>query len=310
MHVGLFGEANTQVGAGHVMRLVALGQTAEALGHQVTYFGSCPEIPWVRSLVRKWRPMSEASSALDWIVADSYDSDELKACSRVMRSSRMAVIIDSATPHIPADLYVAPGLLEAERQEAAKAAGRLVEGVPYLLIRGEFRGRVHKPNRRDPYVLVTLGGSAVEREAGLVVSSLRSAGWMGRVVVLTPDGSWSDDLDSRTEILPTGFLLPRLAQACTFAISASGVTVWELLSMGVPTGAVCLSIDQIMNYEWVTERQVAVALGRFDKGAPFQTDFFLSAVESPSFRRDLSARARKIVDGEGPDRIISLMHHF
>ena len=248
-------------------------------------------MPWVSKLIshQSWRLLSftpaergKASSIssldLDLAVIDRYGDVGHEVRRLKSQDVTVAQIVDSyAIPCLSADLVLNPetpfDLLCAAGEEPV-----YLNGPRYALIRHEirdlaiWRSRLGLESLRGPTgasrpVIVVMAGGT-DASGFLSLPHWTNVGRiLGAKVVLgpaSPTRHSKDSLDDSgvTLRLCQGEELMREAAAADFVISASGVTSWELMHIGVPTGLVAITENQRPNYDYLTSREWAVGLGR------------------------------------------------
>jgi spore coat polysaccharide biosynthesis predicted glycosyltransferase SpsG len=104
---------------------------------------------------------------------------------------------------------------------------------------------------------------------------------------------------------------PEFAQAmstCRFAISGSGVTLYDLLASGVPTIAVAFDRIQLRTADAFAERGAVLNAGVLEK---LSTNALLKCclemLESKSLAQRLSETGRMLVDGKGLSRVVEIV---
>jgi spore coat polysaccharide biosynthesis predicted glycosyltransferase SpsG len=158
------------------------------------------------------------------------------------------------------------------------------------------RERVNRQSIEDN-VLVTLGGGSSAAYSSMIAEYLR---YMGFKVTVTNGFSWSlsTSEDQLTEAMST----------CAFAISTSGVTLYELLASGVPTIAV--AVDRL---------QLRTALAFQDEGAvlcagllgnlPAEAliGYCTEIINNPPLAQRLAERGQQLIDGNGLSRVLDIV---
>src|SRR3984957_5352884 len=177
-------DASNAIGAGHVMRCLALAQAWQDAGGQAIFvFAELPALlekrlesegfGVVRTMVKAGSP-DDADSIIEiareqsvaWVIVDGDRFDSV-FLDRVRSAGLHLLLVDdfARRESFPADLSVNPNMGAEEKLYREKGSlARLCLGESYVLLRREFRSR--PPSRVCPdrgcRVLVTLGGSALE----------------------------------------------------------------------------------------------------------------------------------------------------
>ena len=329
-------DAGPRVGNGHVMRCLALAQAWQEAGGDVTF--ACVALPaQLRQRLESERCRVEMIEAVPGTARDARSllsiAGEMGARAIVLDGYRLGtnfqrsvrtegrpvMVIDDDGCHgrYCADIILNPNPHAAPVLYARRSpSGRLLLGSRHLLLRREFRQC--KPRRRFPgtarRVLVMVGGTGI---GSAIARTLRSVAAVVRqgieVLVISPNATDGDtiirlagNLSGRLEFVVDP---PNLAQRMAWAdvaVTAAGSTVWELLSLGVPTLAFPISANQRLIAKRLREEGLAVV------ESPFAPKVFRKAfaqlIRDAALRRALSRRSRSTVRPEdGAAQVVTLL---
>jgi spore coat polysaccharide biosynthesis predicted glycosyltransferase SpsG len=304
------------------MRCLAVAEELRRKSHDVIWLIDSEPIPWLaRLLESEWTVLrqgqseqsTEAISALspDMVLLDSYSIARETGSELRARGIQVTALVDEATPHYDADLYVSPALGTDWRAPVPDAP--FFSGPDFVLIRQELKGLcdASPTTQARPVVRVAclFGGSDVRDMASFSVQSLLDVGQPLNIDVV-PD---SPSLEAMSKKVPPGIQVTRhvpgprvmqLALEADLVISAAGVSSWELLYMGVELGLIQVAENQEVNYNEMTVRGWAVALGRLPDLKRIQS----SMVDWVSNRDPLRAPpGSRGTDGNGAARIVVAM---
>lgn len=361
-------DAGGGIGAGHVMRQLALAQAVQSVGGRVTLVSHCPA-PRVVEHVRAAgitfeplanrhphpadlsrtlallsrgegrgergegrRPISGSSRPLSpsphplpiqWIVLDGYHFDTAyQEAIRLHRTGCRLLVIDD-TAHLPryhADLLVNQNLPAAELDYVCDEHTTLMLGPRYALVRPEFRE--HAPPARvaakvGRKLLVTLGGEDPENVTLLAlraVDELDLPGLECRIVV-GPANPHLETLRGHVERSSANlqFLtdvtdMAGLMAWADVALSAAGITCWELALMQLPAVVLVLAENQQSIAEPMARKGVVVNLGRPENLTAKTIARELEALCRDRQRRVCQSEAGvRLVDGRGAERVVAVM---
>ena len=335
-------DASLHIGAGHLMRCLALAQAWQARGGTATFLShgdnaalrdrvESTGITWVR--VAEPHPAASdlqttlsilgrrAGHSAPWLVLDGYHFDSAYQAAIRAEGHRLMVVDDTA--HLPS--YHADCLLnqniQADRSSYTCEPDTVcLLGTRYALLRPEFLvRRIRERPMPDvaSRVLVTLGGSDPNNVTLKVIQALEIANLpqMEARIVIGPANPHLEELrcaawssTQNLQLLTAVTDMPGLMGWADVAIAAGGSTCWELALMGVPTLAIVLAENQRELAETLAELKAAIDLG--DAGQ-LNTSGFADSLTSLSkdrgSRSRLAKSSRALVDGRGAQRVAALL---
>lgn len=332
-------DASTDMGTGHLMRCLALGQAWKDAGGRVCFITCCDSEELLRRLraedfeVRQmprrhpdsgdWDSMGEGLEAHPgaWGVLDGYHFDEgyqqkVKACGH-----RLLVIDDMAhLKHYYADVVLNQNLNADRLFYSREPCTTLLLGTRYVLLRREFvrwirwRRETREIGRR---ILVTLGGSDPRDYTQMVISSLKSVRVpdLEATVVVGAGNPHVGALQTACEesglcirMLRNAQNMPELMAWADAAVAGGGTTIWELLFLQTPTLALVSAENQRSNAEELDALRLARTLTMEGDGSSRNlAEALVSLLEDLAFRSSVPESARHLVDGQGVRRLLTIM---
>jgi spore coat polysaccharide biosynthesis predicted glycosyltransferase SpsG len=234
---------------------------------------------------------------------------------------RVLVIDDLAQwPEYHADIVLNQNLAAPSLPYVSDRDTRLLLGMQYVMLRREFVCRRGLRRRIPPIagrLLVTMGGSDPGNATLKVMRALALKGSpsLGVVVVVGPGNPRLQQLRvaSRRLRLSVRFEespqnMPDLMAWADMALTTAGGTVWELLFMGCPTLSFTRLPVQDDDYRRLERHGVMRCLGNEKAARP---EHVAAAIQdlahSAAARRRMSARGRRLVDGQGAARVARAM---
>lgn len=333
-------DANSQIGTGHVMRCLVLAQTWQEQGGTAIFLmapgasalGKRLEEQGIREVRLSAQPGSlpdadeTAAIALRynaaWVSLDGYQF--LPDYQRALKDKIAHLLLfddlgDAERYH--ADLLLNQNAYATPEMYADRAGNcTLLLGAPYFLLRGEFREWRQRDRQIAPCarnLLVTFGGSDPENATAnaLQALALLPTPAMNVRVLVGASNPHRAGLERLAATLPHSVEFQtdskRIADEMAWAdvaISAAGGTSWELAFMGLPSLLITLSENQRGCAQYLNRHGIAISLGWQHKVQPSETAATLSAlVDDPGRRAEMSSRGRKLIDGQGPDRVVQAM---
>lgn len=339
MRVALRADASVALGAGHVMRCLALADELRRQGAE-TLFLSRRQAGDLCALIEAHGhalgPLpaepGDASAdagqclalfdAVDWLVVDHYRLDA--AWERALRAKarRILAIDDLADRRHDCDLL----LDQNQRPEAgARYAGLLPEGCVELhgprhaLLRPEFAARRAGLRRRDggvERVLVFFGGADAD---GVTLKALAALAAPRRDeiavdVVVGRANPRLAEIEAACQTLPGTTLhiqsedMAGLMAAADLAIGAGGTAAWERCCLGLP----CLTLG-IADNQYGPAAALAEAGAQFYLGpagaveAPALARAIEQVIALPELLRHVGRQGMALVDGRGTARVAARM---
>lgn len=338
-------DASTAMGTGHVMRCLALAQAWQDQARQgqggkcifamaETTASSEERIRGgnfeVATLAASPGTLQDAAQVVElglayhasWIVMDGYRFDI--EYQRRLKTAGLNVLVVDDTGH--AGGYVADLVLD-QNAHATKDFYRqrepytiLLLGPRYALLRREFRPwrgwkREIAPMARK--VLVTAGGTDPDNVTLRVIRALRllADDHLEATIVVGGSNPHGDCLEQEVKgaedvihLLRNALDMPQLMADADVAISAAGITCWEMCFLGLPAVLIDVAENQTPIARELDRQGVAIHAGSSQQVTAEDIAARLKPLlASPERRAAMSERGRKLVDGQGADRVVSAM---
>jgi UDP-2,4-diacetamido-2,4,6-trideoxy-beta-L-altropyranose hydrolase len=330
-------DASIAMGTGHVMRCLALAQAWQDEGGNCV-FAMAETTPAVQNRVRAEKfevssvvasPASQedavrvvelaAAHRASWIVADGYQFDVAYQHALKRTGLQVLLVDDGGRCGSYCTDFVLDQSLDASevRYRNRESYTRLLLGTSYVMLRREFTAW-RKWKRETPPVaqrlLVTIGGSDPGGLTLKIITALRYASLPGLATTVVVGGSNPrlDELRRAAGATPSSIdlicdppNLPELMAQSDMAVICAGGTLGELLYMGCPS----LSYVRDELQAQIIARLYALgAVHNLGAVEEFDESRLTAAIEelaaSQTGRDKVVQIGRKIVDGEGPRRVL------
>lgn len=296
-------DASSQMGSGHMMRMLALGQLLSDSGYEI-HFATIPhnplildylkaesfqihyideEVPWddskdVQKLFNIALPINPS-----WLVLDGYHfgsgyEHKIKECG-----FKLLRIDDIPSYHYYADIVLNQNYGAEEMAYSTEPYTQLLTGLKYVLLRREFRkcdssskevminGRFH--------LLITLGGLPRENDklnsAILHGLSNISEKYLSVTFIVGKIDEKMNYLEKMAENISCPIMIKDHARNMAtemmdadFAIVSGGSTMWELMYMKVPFLAVSLTEIQRDYLKILAGEELCINLGWYEDLTP------------------------------------------
>jgi UDP-2,4-diacetamido-2,4,6-trideoxy-beta-L-altropyranose hydrolase len=332
-------DASTEIGTGHLMRCLALAQAWKDAGGEITFITACQSEGLIERLSAEgfgihrlaqtypepgdWDNTKHilASYPNAWVVLDGYHFNEVYH-QRVKEAGHKLLVIDDMAhlKHYCADIVLNQNLNAERLYYSYELYTHLLVGTRYVLLRREFiawRGWKREIPEIARHVLVTLGGSDPENYTLTVIQALDEIDIPGleATVVIGASNPYYDVLEAAAghgripvHLIRDAKNMPELMAWADMAVSGGGTTVWESAFMGLPAVVLVLADNQEANAKHIEKQKAGRALGRAERiSVQSLSESIVSVVKDLHLRTEISKNAQQMIDGQGVQRVITIM---
>jgi UDP-2,4-diacetamido-2,4,6-trideoxy-beta-L-altropyranose hydrolase len=329
-------DASVAMGTGHVMRCLALAQAWQDEGGECIFAMAGAnssleerlrsEAMEIVAIVASAGTPQDAAQFVElagkyharWVVVDGYQFD-IKY-QRAVKDAGLKLLLVDDTGHGGA--YLADIVLD---QNAHASEGfyqhrepytRLLLGSRYAMLRREFKAWRELKRQIAPVgrkVLVTLGGADADNITVQVIRALRllAAENLESTIVVggsNPQGGRLEEEVQRgggtIRLLSNVLNMPELMADADVAISAAGITCWEMCLLGLPALLIDVAENQTPVARELDRQGIAAYAGHGKDVTPEGIAGLLKSILASEERRtSMSERARRLVDGLGAERV-------
>lgn len=343
MNLLIRADSNESIGAGHVMRCLALAQTWQRHDRSVHFVSGDLPVDLCDRLKKEgmivWKinaiPGSEDDAMQTLKIAEGefasiavvdgyqFGADYQRALN--MAGLKQLFIDDYGHAEDYCADFILNQNLSAENimYRNREMSTRLLLGTRYALLRREFRNFQRRPSARcgnGHKVLVTMGGSDADNVTVKVINALGllgidnieaivvvGSGNRNQTILRTVVGSLLNGVKGvRISLKHDVKDMSSLMGLCDLAVSAAGSTCWELAFMGLPSILIVLADNQRSIARRMNEEGAALNLGWHEE---VTADAISCAIEGlltdPEKMARMSSRAHDLVDGEGVLEVIA-----
>ena len=332
-------DASSQIGAGHVMRCLALSKAWQSVGGRV-FFAAVEMAPMLSQrlqddgisvLTVEGPPGSQddVKSAkeharrlgAEWMVVDGYRfGPEYHREVKGKNLLSLAIDDDGRFQEYCADVVLNQNASASEAMYPKRTSyTRLLLGSYFTLLRPEFVAaqREHKHPLVGKNILVTMGGSDPENVTLEVMEALAEIPVDERqLCVVVGSGNphiaglreAANRLGDNVVVEENPPNMARLMAWADLAVSAAGSTCWELAYMGVPAVVMAISRDHVGIAQAVAERRIGCNLGWHSEVSKDSIREAVCTLLTDSIRRKaMSEAGQGLVDGRGASRVVEFM---
>ncbi len=319
-------DANSKMGVGHVMRSVALAQYLTRQNIEVRFL-TVTESAAVCGYLKKQKfetsfleiknndedfknILNELNQGFDWLILDHYSFDENH--HKKVRDQKVQLLIISDVP--PYSQYADLILNHALQDEKFHSPDqRYLFGTKYALIRQELIEAVKRERKGNQNLLVTLGGGSFPELLQKILRAVTSiTNFKLNVKVLCGFSVDQKLVQIKThhkiEYLSQSLEVGELLDWADLCISAAGGTSWELCFFGV-TGIMGVVADNQVDIARNLDQQgIFKSVGLYQNASEtvLAAELKKLLLNEPLIRQ-MRSKARKLVDGKGPERIFQAM---
>lgn len=330
-------DANEIIGTGHVMRCLSIAEEFRIRGESVTFIVADRRSE--KMIVSKkfrviclhsaWNDLNEEvedlvsiikNLTISGLLIDSYYVTEIYL--KTVRQYTRTIYIDDLNAFIyPVDLLVnyniyAEDLCYVKRYQGAEPDTQFLLGGFYAPLRAEFSNVNKEINERISSVLITSGGTDTYNVIGNILEALVRQPWFGKLEYYIILGRFNvnvKDLKERwgqhknVHLLMDVSNISEYMRLCDIAITAGGVTIYELCACGVPSIMYTLADNQLQMAQTVSERKLIPWVGDIRENMENCLELIVSHIEGLSDfvkRREMNIKMREIVDGNGCKRLV------
>lgn len=313
-------DSSNQIGYGHLMRCIALAESFDR--KNITPLFVCKDYPTTPFMLIK-----EKNYLIEKFNPDLDITDEVKLINGIIKEfNPIATILDGYNFSFNyqksiesdilvtigsnkdlkqySDIVVSPNIWVNEKfiPKSKKEGSLYLSGPDYILIRENFRGTKIEIKKDVKNILITLGGSKLQRYGIEVYNALKNYDYHFYLVI----DEVHKELENQENItlIVNSLDLSEIMKKCDLAITTAGITSLELASLGVPFLYYQLEKGQENNISFYKKNDLGHYLGRIEN---FDEDDLKSKVyelaNDVEERKKIQKRFEEITDFNGPERI-------
>jgi UDP-2,4-diacetamido-2,4,6-trideoxy-beta-L-altropyranose hydrolase len=345
-HLFIRSDANPSMGAGHVMRCIALAQAWKKRGGTVTFITHCPspsilkriesegfcliqmeeicpsdqDIQKTLKIIKvKQSPLSQDSEEHNWVVLDGYHftSDYQKA---IMESGFKLLVIDDYNhlDHYNADILLNQNIGAHHFNYSCLPGTEKLLGTKFVMLRSEFLSDKKTKNlpQKAKNILVTMGGSDPDNITLKILQVINQIDdpELDFKIIAGPGNPHIKILkevaqrkSGRIHLIDQADM-PEMLVWADLCITAGGSTCWELCFSGVPFLILTIAENQLNSVLRLTQAGAAINLGKKESLIPEKIyHCILTTVNDIKTRQGLIKSGANLVDGKGTKRIVRQM---
>lgn len=271
-------DADREIGAGHVMRSLALAMEAIDRGHKCLFLGQIRDLDWVRKAVEKVEfeeiidnpIIFDSDPETDILVIDSYHLSPKLPQLQENNWRSVIVIGDALTPAYKCALFIHPGIDDHWIVDSEKS----LAGFDYVMLRPAIKiARDNKSPENEILNIVVSGGGgdafgfseAIGRELDKIDSNF-VAHFFSNYPVQSLTGK-----DFRN--YPLGPEIDEVRKLANVAITTASTSSLEFIAAEIPTAILCTVDNQQEYYQELSSRGLALPVGTFTRSEGWVINF-------------------------------------
>ena len=285
-------DVSNEIGTGHYIRMSALAEAFDELGHGCEFFKGEDE------------PVDYGG--FDIIVLDTYLVTDEYIAGLNAPNRTLVCYDDNALYTYNCDILVNANLYAEELK--FKLMGKtphMLLGGKYALLRREFQDSVPISVREHAnHVFICFGGSDMRNMTPLVIKALQAVESIQLSVVLGGYTKCDEEVYTVAAENVTVYKTPasvyKIMRQCDIAVTSSGSITYELAAMGLPAVTIVQAENQVLLAEYMSRNGLMKCLGNWET---VRFDYLRNEVSVLSGdvdrRKSESARLLKAFDKNG-----------
>lgn len=332
-------DASAAIGAGHIMRCLALASVLQDNGARVIFI--CRDLPGnLGSVIRQrgfeaclfsggisWQEDATRTidkiktfGIVDWLIVDHYGLDYCWEEKLNPYARKVMVIDDMADRRHSCDILLDQNIEDNtdKLHSLMNKPGRLLVGPEFLMLRKAFaeaRAALKPKDGRLTRILVSFGGSDPTNETVKALQALQSLNQSNFFVdvVVGLSNSHQEEIKKKCHHMGMAFYcqidtIHELMARADLALGACGTTTWERFCLGLPSIVVAVADNQIEGAEYLASKGLVTYLGVAEAVAVSNYEQSLrEALNNPRQLAAMSGRIFLLIDGMGIYRVAQAM---
>lgn len=330
-------DANEVIGMGHIMRCISIAEEMRQKGEDVTFIVADQKPTEILRkhrflticLQSQWNNLETEADALvkavcnnkaEKILIDSYYVTRHYLES--LQKHTETIYLDDVNRFIyPVDKLInyniyAVDLEYEKRYREENMETRFALGCSFVPLRREFSGVSRMVREKVSKILITAGGTDNYNVLDYILQSLSKCKWFKEIICYVVVGkfhrnkgellkNWKDFRN--VKLLSDVQNMAEIIEQCDMAVTAGGVTVYEIMACGLPAVIYTLADNQHAIAKYMSEKGLMPWVGdiRVDMDGCMHKmiEFLEELYEDRNKREEISNFMQSVVDGRGSKRL-------
>lgn len=328
-------DASYEIGIGHLMRCLALSEELIKRGDRCYFLSKIDDERLIKKYNVDYQKINTNTSLkkdlemlikfsnnndVDWIITDHYKIDSKYVKEIKQNGFNVLSVDDTAQIHYYSDIVVNQNIGAKKLDFSSERYTRFLLGPKYIIMRDDLLQREKKSeNDKVKKILVTFGGSDSGNFTLKILKMLDSINEnVEFLVVLGPLNSFYEDIkryarktDNEIKLIKSTEDMTKIYIESDIAISAGGITCYELAYFGIPNIIIPIADNQINSTKGLDETKVSIYLGERNMiNAECLRKKIKELIKNDSLRQKMRRNGKKLIDGEGKKRIVDFMRRY
>ena len=303
-------DASPEMGAGHVMRCLAIAEEASDRDIDCVFLGQITGVDWVLERVtnsvfsRIYDPKTfHPNKSEDILVLDSYHLPVNNLFIQPEHWFRIVSIIDEVTPEYFSDLKIHPGLNGSWLQGRCE---NFLYGPKYIPFRKSISRRLSPARKVVENILVVGGGTDPFKFTTNIAAVLSEFENFTSATFFSNNKVEIERIDPRFTVKNLGPALDLDVESADIVFTTASTASLEFVAQGIPVGVACAVTNQQENFDLIKELNIGSTIGRrqFGTSWQFNKEEIEKMLSGLSHRLSLINKGKDFIDFQGSSRIV------
>lgn len=337
-------DGNQEIGIGHIMRCLSIAEAFRKRGDDSVFIVADEAVENMIKrrcfrticLNTKWNCLDFETDVIcreiqnrgiDALILDSYFVSQ-KYLEKLSKITKTVYIDDLNSFIYPVNLLInyniyAPEFNYRQRYKAASLKTEFALGCKYVPLRDKFVKVSRKTAEKVKKIFITTGGTDKYNVAGKLLEKLRMENWFAETDYYVIIGKFNvnkENLARRWKDCGNVYLLYDVndislyMKECDLAITAGGVTVYELMACGIPSVSYIIADNQLNAAKTLSRQNLIACAGDVRSDLSAAVDNVVREIvylrNDVSLRNEISRRMQDTVDGLGSQRLAQIISNI